>query len=193
MTPGAWREHPCLSVERAVGDDVAVHRLTAFRRDSSQPDPGRGPLRMREPVGLIDPKDATQRLGSFVGAELTAVDVSMDRLVIAVATDPVHLLVISGPVTVTTPDGEVSEFRDPASPEALSAMDAWIGMRVEGVRVLPAGGLLLDSGAGRAFVEAGSDFEAWEVRGMDGGLLACLPGGEVSVWRPLSDRKSAEP
>ena len=37
-------------------------------------------------------------------------------------------------------------------------------------------------------VAAEAAHEAWEVRGMDGGLMVCLPGGRISVWAPTFGR-----
>lgn len=163
---------------------MSVMTRLSLRRDAARPAHVRGPLRTREPAGLIDPVNATARLEAFHSAELGAVDTTMDRLVVAISTDPVHLLVIAGPLTLTTADGTVSVCHSPGSPEALAALGGWVGRRIESVTVRPSGGLRIDCSVGRLSVEAGSDYEAWEIRGMDGGLLACLPGGQISLWRP---------
>lgn len=110
----------------------------------------------------------------------------MDRLVVEIATDPVHLLVIAGPLILSTADGGVSVCHAPG--EAVAAVMEWRGRTITGAQVLASGGLRIDCAAGHLTVEADPQYEAWEVRGMDGGLLACLPGGRVSLWRPAGDR-----
>lgn len=160
-------------------------RLLTFRRDTSWP-VVRAPLRTREPAGLIGAADATDRLARFIGVELGAADTSMDRLVVAIQAHPLHLLVIAGPLSLTSADGTVSVCHAPGTPEAMAAVDTWVGHRITGAAVRPTGGLEITCAAGTLFVEADADHEAWELRGMDGGLMACLPGGAISLWRPTT-------
>ena len=54
------------------------------------------------------------------------------------------------------------------------------------VRVEEVGTLVVECGAESIRVAADASYEAWEVRGMDGGLLACLPGGGISLWTPTT-------
>lgn len=164
-----------------------MNRLLTFRRDATRPaTPERAVTRTREPAGLLDPEEASARLATFVGAELGAADTSMDRLVVAIGTEPLHLLVVAGPVTLTSADGQVAVCHLPGSPEALGTLTAWVGRRIESVAVLPGGGLQIQCRGGALTVPSDPDYEAWEIRGMDGGLLACLPGGQLSLWRPTA-------
>lgn len=147
----------------------------------------RTPLRLREPRGLISPSTATDLLAQFTGSRIGAADTSMDRLVLAISAEPMHLLVISGAVTFTatgTGPDEISVCHTPSSAEALAAMGAVTGRTITGVRVAADGGLVLSHDRGSLAIAADPSHEAWEIRGMDGGLLACLPGGSISLWAP---------
>ena len=62
-------------------------------------------LRTREPRGMIEPADSSRRLSGLVGRHLTTVDTSLERIVLSIAADPVHLVVISGPVQLRGPNG----------------------------------------------------------------------------------------
>lgn len=154
----------------------------------------RGPLRLRTPAGLVSAADATRRLNALVGAQIADADVSMDRLVVAIATQPMHLLVIGGPVVISDTDAAgdtyVAVCRQPGSARALASMDLLIGRSIVEVVVAPEGGLRVGVEAGHIKVDADSQYEAWEVRGMDGGLLACLPGGAISLWTPQASRET---
>lgn len=164
-----------------------MSRLLTFRRETSWPAQHvRGPLRTREPAGIIDADDATDRLARLRGAEIGAADISMDRLVVAIQAQPLHLLVVAGPITLTSGDGAVSVSHAAGSPDALAALGPWSGRRVAGVRVRGNGALEIATPGGTLTVPADPDHEAWEVRGMDGGLIACLPGGQISLWRPTA-------
>lgn len=151
----------------------------------------RGPLRVREPRGLISPEHATSLLAPFTGALIGACDTSMDRLVVAIATDPMHLIVIAGPLLLAPAEGTkgaaVSVCHLPGSPQAVEAVDALSGRQIESVSVNRGGDLHLAYEGGSMTVRADAAYEAWEVRGMDGGLLACLPGGAISLWTPTAD------
>jgi hypothetical protein len=59
---------------------------------------------------------------------------------------------------------------------------------VTDLRVDEDGGLHLTVEAYRLVVAAEAAHEAWEIRGMDGGLMVCLPGGRISVWAPTFGR-----
>ncbi len=142
------------------------------------------PLRTREPRGVIDAAEATRRLRRLAGSTLTAVETSMGRLVAALATDPVHLLVLAAPISISTAPAPGAALAEPNSPEAAAALSRWIGRSVTEVRVEEAGTLVVECGAESVRVAADASYEAWEVRGMDGGLLACLPGGGISLWVP---------
>ena len=63
------------------------------------------PLRTREPRGLIDPAESTRRLAGLIGRQLTHVDTSLERVVLSIAADPMHLVVVSGPVQLSGPQG----------------------------------------------------------------------------------------
>ena len=164
-----------------------MSRLLTFRRETSWPAQHvRGPLRTREPAGIIDAHDATERLARLGGAEIGAADISMDRLVVAIQSQPLHLLVIAGPITLVSGDGAVAVSHAPGTQDALAALGSWSGRRVTGVQVRGNGGLEIATPGGALVIPADPDHEAWEVRGMDGGLIACLPGGQISLWRPTA-------
>lgn len=143
------------------------------------------PLRTREPRGLIEPADATGRLGGLVGRPLTRVDTSLGRVVLSIAADPVHLLVISGPMHLAGPQGSAHPR---AAGQATALLAGWVGRPVTDLGVDAAGGLHVGLGANHLTAPAEADHEAWEVRGMDGGLLVCLPGGRISLWAPTLGR-----
>ncbi|MGB8022363.1 MAG: DUF6188 family protein [Candidatus Nanopelagicales bacterium] len=163
-----------------------MNLLTPLRRLAGAP-AGPGNRRSREPAGIIEPRDATARLASFVGRPLGRADTSMDRLVVEISTNPVHLLVVAGPLILTSADGSVAVCHAPGV--AVAAVMEWSGRPITRVEVLPTGGLRIDCGAGNLRVEADPKYEAWEVRGMDGGLLACLPGGRISLWTPADNQE----
>lgn len=156
----------------------------------------RGPLRVRTPQGLISAADATRRLSALVGCQIADADVSMDRLVVAINTQPMHLVVISGPVVISDTDAlagtQVAVCQLPGSPRAVAIMDVLIGRTITEVGVAPEGGLRVGVECGHIKVDADPTYEAWEVRGMDGGLLACLPGGAISLWTPIAQSELTE-
>jgi hypothetical protein len=82
---------------------------------------------------------------------------------------------------------QVAVCHQPGSPEAVAVMDVLIGRAIREVVVTPAGSLQVGLEGGHLKVDADPGYEAWEVRGMDGGLLACLPGGAISLWTPIGD------
>jgi hypothetical protein len=141
-------------------------------------------MRTREPRGLIGAADASSRLAALAGHALTAADTSMDRLVLEVSTDPLHLLVLAGPVTAVAANGTVRVLAEPSSPASLRELRGWIGRTITDVRVEPSGALRVSFGDAQLHVPSDPAHEAWEVRGMDGGLIACLPGGSISLWIP---------
>lgn len=165
----------------------AMNPLTTSQRTSSAADTRAArPLRTREPRGLIEPAAASQRLAQLVGCTVTAADTSMDRLVMAVADDPVHLVVIAGTLALGSGDVAGARLAQPSSPEALQAVSAWIGRDLTAVAVEGSGALRLVCGSEQVVVAADPAHEAWEIRAMDGGLLACLPGGAISLWTPTT-------
>lgn len=151
----------------------------------------RGRLRLREPHGLLTSDEATSRLLALVGSQVGAADTSMDRLVVAVTTEPMHLVVVAGPIVVANSGSEsgaqVSVCHQPGTPEAVSAVHTLSGRVITDVVVTPAGSLRIGVEGGHLSVDADPNYEAWEIRGMDGGLLACLPGGTISLWAPVED------
>lgn len=162
--------------------------FTFHRPSAGAGSPERRALRTREPRGIIEPAEATALLSGLVGHVLTAVDTSMERLVLAIATDPVHLVVIAGPTTLVAADTSIHLLDEPSSPEALSALGGWLERPLTQVAVEPSGTLRLECGGERLVVAADPQHESWEVRGMDGALYACLPGGAISAWGPTSGR-----
>ena len=143
------------------------------------------PLRTREPRGLIGAADSTKRLAGLVGTQLTQVDTSLERIVLSLAADPVHLLVISGPVQLSGAQGPGLILE---GGQAAALLAGWVGRSVTDLRVDPGGGLHVGLGGYRIAVAAEAVHEAWEIRGMDGGLMVCLPGGRISVWAPTFGR-----
>ncbi len=142
-------------------------------------------LRTREPRGMIDPADSTSRLAGLIGTPLTQVDTSLERIVLSIAAEPVHLVVVSGPLQVSGPQGPGLTLE---GAQAAALLAGWVGRPVTEFRVDERGGLHLGLGAYRLTVAADSAHEAWEIRGMDGGLMVCLPGGRISVWAPTFGR-----
>ncbi len=143
------------------------------------------PLRTREPRGIIDPGDSSRRLAGLVGRQLTQADTSLERIVLTIAADPVHLIVISGPVRFERPEGPGLTLE---GARAAALVAGWVGRLVTELRVDEAGGLHVGLGEYRLAAAAEAAHEAWEIRGMDGGLMVCLPGGRISVWAPTFGR-----
>jgi|APIni6443716594_1056825.scaffolds.fasta_scaffold199133_1 hypothetical protein len=143
------------------------------------------PLRTREPRGMIDPADATIRLAGLIGGPLVQVDTSLERIVLSIAAEPLHLVVVSGPLQVGGLQGPGLTLE---GGQAAALLAGWVGRPVTELRVDEGGGLHLGLGAYRLAVVADSAHEAWEIRGMDGGLMVCLPGGGISVWAPTFGR-----
>ncbi len=140
-------------------------------------------LRTREPRGLLDPSSATARMAPLLGRRVGQVRSSLGRAVLTIEADPAHLVILGGSVVLIGAGG-VQAGPSLAAQHAVSALAGWVGRSVSDLRVDPAGGLRLGTGPDRLVVAAEPEHEAWEVRGMDGGLLVCLPGGEISVWAP---------
>lgn len=156
-----------------------------------RPEPGpasSAPLRTREPRGLLDPAAASGRLAGLIGRPLTHVDTSLDRIVLSIAADPVHLVVLSGPVRVAGQPGAAGPGLTLDGGPAVARLAGWVGRPVTQLGVDEGGGLNLGLGADQLVVAAEAAHEAWEVRGMDGGLMVCLPGGRISVWAPTFGR-----
>jgi hypothetical protein len=143
------------------------------------------PLRTREPRGLIGSSDATNRLSGLLGRPLTHVDTSCERIVLSIAADPVHLVVLCGPVQLSGPQGPGLTLE---GGQAAALLAGWVGCSVTDLHVDSGGGLHMRLGSYQLVVAPESLHEAWEVRGMDGGLLVCLPGGRISVWAPTFGR-----
>lgn len=74
----------------------------------------------------------------------------------------------------------------PANVDSLSPLLNIVPGRVVSGRVNLDGTLVLElSDASRLVVPFDPNFEAWQVRGPDGFLVVCLPGGgEPAVWNP---------
>lgn len=143
------------------------------------------PLRTREPRGLIDPAAATARLAGLLGTQMTHVDTSLERIVLSVAADPAHLVVLSGPVAFSGPEGPGVTLE---GGRAAALLAGWVGRRVTELRVDECAGLHVGLGQHQLVVAPEPVHEAWEIRGMDGGLMVCLPGGRISVWAPTFGR-----
>lgn len=143
------------------------------------------PLRTREPRGLIDPAAATARLAGLLGTQMTHVDTSLERIVLSVAADPAHLVVLSGPVAFSGPEGPGVTLE---GGRAAALLAGWVGRRVTELRVDEGAGLHVGLGQHQLVVAPEPVHEAWEIRGMDGGLMVCLPGGRISVWAPTFGR-----
>lgn len=167
----------------------------ALRRSRTQAE--RPTARLREPRGTISAEHATERLRPFVGALLGAADASMSRLVLAIATHPMHLLVVAGSVGIelSALDGSqaITVCHEPGSPEAVSAAAAVSGRCITDILVSKRGDLRIEFERGSLTVPSDPAYEAWEIRGMDGGLLACLPGGMISLWVPSASDLTALP
>lgn len=153
-------------------------------------------LRLREPRGTVPPAEASELLAPFLGALLGAADSSMDRLVLAISTQPMHLLVVAGSVSIemTALDGaqSVTVCHEPGSPEAVEAAAGLSGRRITAISISPLGDLRIGFERGALTVPSDPHYEAWEIRGMDGGLLACLPGGGISLWVPTASLPAAQ-
>jgi hypothetical protein len=134
---------------------------------------------------MIDPADSTSRLAGLIGTPLAQVDTSLERIVLSIAADPVHLIVVSGPVQLSGPDGPGLMLE---GGQASALLAGWVGRLVTELRVDEAGGLHVGLGDYQLAVAAEAVHEAWEIRGMDGGLMVCLPGGRISVWAPTFGR-----
>lgn len=166
--------------------------MGTFRRMAgSQNNEARAVMRLREPQGLISSDTATELLMPFVGSTIGAADTSMERLVVAITTEPMHLLVIAGPVVVSVADGPgsgsaVSVCHAPGDPQTVAGLDQLAGRQITEVVVTPNGSLRIGVQGGSLSVDSDPDYEAWELRGMDGGLFACLPGGAISLWTPAA-------
>lgn len=144
----------------------------------------RPPLRTRQPRGLLPATDATARLAPLVGATLAGVEVSLDRPVLVIAATPEHRIVTAAPVTITSAPAQREGGPGPASPRPARqrTLADLVGQVIHEVAVEPDGRLRLTTDWARVCVESDPHHEAWEVRALDGALLACLPGGAVSLW-----------
>jgi hypothetical protein len=71
---------------------------------------------------------------------------------------------------------------------AAALLAGWVGRRVTELRVDEGAGLHVGLGQHQLVVAAEPVHESWEIRGMDGGLMVCLPAGRISVWAPTFGR-----
>lgn len=126
-------------------------------------------------------------MAPLVGKAIAAVDASLGRTVLTVAARPAHLVVVAAPLTVVATDHRDPRLVEPGA-ASLRVLAGWVGCLLTEVRVEPTGALRLACAEAVARIPADPVHEAWEVRGMDGGLLACLPGGSISLWTPTFGR-----
>ncbi len=140
-------------------------------------------LRTRAPRGILDPTSATARLAPLLGRRVGHVSSAWGRAVLTIDADPAHLVILGGSVLLIPPGG-VQAGPPLAGDQAAAALAGWSGGSVSDLRVDSVGGLRLGVGTDRLVVAADPMHEAWEIRGMDGGLLVCLPGGRISLWAP---------
>ena len=146
-------------------------------------------LRTRHPVGIITAAQATDRLTDMYGQVLRQAEASLGRLILEFLDAPVHRVVISGVLRVTEPNGLISVHPDPSTWEVPEGQI--LNRAVETQQVSAAGALRLEIAGTTLHVDSDPHHEAWEVRGSDGWLLACLPGGGLSLWTPSLGRIAA--
>ncbi len=143
-------------------------------------------LRTRHPAGIITAAEATDRLTDMYGQVLRQVEASLGRLILEFQDDPVHRVVISGVLRVTESNGMISVHPDPSTWDVTEGQI--LDRAVETQQVSAAGSLRLEIAGTTLQVDPDPHHEAWEVRGSDGWLLACLPGGALSLWTPSLGR-----
>lgn len=94
-------------------------------------------------------------------------------------------------VTIETPfevvDGDIRWAGDPLTAGAAGALLPLNLREVTSSRIGPDGTLMLGLGSATLTVPPAPMYEAWQIRGPDGLLIVCSPGGDyVAVWEPES-------
>lgn len=178
-SPGDRLGFPCLV-------EVLVHDSGMDRSPQSSRSPGAapGPLRTRAPLGLVSASSAAARVAALVGSRISAVEESFGRAVLVLEARPLHLLVVAAPVSICAAGRADEVLVDPAGARAQARLRELVGHSVTGMTVEGSGALHVSLGADQLRIPSDPGYEAWELRGMDGGLLACLPGGGLSLWTP---------
>ena len=88
------------------------------------------------------------------------------------------------PIKVARPDGTVWAG-EPRSVEALQELLALLMGYVSTVTVEADGGLTIRFATGASILVPPDDqYEAWQVRGDNGLLVVCTPGGGLAEWSP---------
>ena len=92
-------------------------------------------------------------------------------------------------VTIETPfevvDGNSQWSGDPLTDEAAGALLPMNLREVTSARIATDGTFILGFGSAILTVPPAPLYEAWQVRGPDGLLIVCSPGGEyIVVWEP---------
>jgi hypothetical protein len=84
-------------------------------------------------------------------------------------------------------DGNTRWSGEPLTADAAGALLPLNLREVTSGRVAPDGTLVLGLGSATVTVPPAPMYEAWQVRGPDGLLIVCSPGGDyVAVWEPES-------
>lgn len=97
-----------------------------------------------------------------------------------------HEVTIETPFGVT--DGDTQWSGEPLTAEAAGALLPLNLRSVTTGRVTSDGTLALGFGSATLTVPPHSMYEAWQVRGPNGLLIVCSPGGDyVAVWEPESE------
>ena len=94
-----------------------------------------------------------------------------------------HEVTIGGPFEVS--HGEVHWGGEAMTAEAAGALLALRLCEVTSARALADGTLVIDLASAIVTIPPEPMYEAWELRGPDGLLIVCSPGGEyLAVWEP---------
>ena len=94
-----------------------------------------------------------------------------------------HEVTIETPFEVT--DGNIRWDGEPLTADAAGALLPLSLSEVTSGRITTDGTLVLGLGSATVTVPPAQMYEAWQVRGPDGLLIVCSPGGDyVSVWKP---------
>ena len=125
---------------------------------------------------------ANNLIGALIGKQLVQF-----RMGYGVHLELGHDHEVSMETSFAVEDGTARWTGEPLTADAAGALLPLNQREVTSARVAQDGTLVLRFGSATVTVPPAPMYEAWQVRGPDGLLIVCSPGGDyVAVWAPQS-------